>query len=487
MDRRQFSEGLVLLALSASRLGAAQSVPGPRVNAVRLRKRLEDLSVFGRPAGGTFADGVSRTGFSDADLAARAWLLKEMGAAGLEPKIDTAGNISAVRAGSVPDLKPILFGSHIDSVRGGGNFDGDVGSMSSLEVMATLIENNVRTRHPLEYVVWAAEESNYGSGLHGSRMAAGLIEGDEFDRVQNGVSKRDAMKKIGGDASRIAEARRAPGSFLAYLELHIEQGGKLDQAHIPIGIVEGIVTIDDYDVHVKGFANHAGTTPMAERRDALVAASQIVLAVQQIANSEAGAQVGTVGQLAVRPNAPNVVPGDVMMTVEFRDLDGARVARLGAALKQRCAEIAKTTRTDIEVAFTSRHEGARATPKVQSIIENAAVRLNLQTMRLPSGAGHDAQAMATLGPMGMIFVPSVNGVSHSPRELSGWNEIAQGADVLMATILDLDRLDRLAYTALTSQPARSVPRLLFIGGKDLDSRGQIITGLFALNRRAGAL
>jgi len=438
MNRRQFSEGLALLALAPSLPAAAQAAAPPRVNAERLRRRLEELSVFGRPPGGTFADGVSRTGFSDADVQAHEWLKDQMRAAGLEPRVDAAGNLSALRPGAVSNLKPILFGSHIDSVRGGGNFDGDVGSMSSLEVMATLIEKGVRTRHPLEYVVWAAEESNYGSGLHGSRMAAGLIESDEFDRVQNGVSKRVAMKKLGGDAARIAEARRAPGSFHAYLELHIEQGGKLDRAGIPIGVVEGIVTIDDYDVHVRGFANHAGTTPMADRRDALVAASQVVLAVQQIANGEAGAQVGTVGQMTVKPNAPNVVPGDVELTVEFRDLDGAKVARLGEALKQRCGEIARATNTEIEVKFTSRHAGARATASVQAAIEKAAGSLSLKSMRLPSGAGHDAQAMATLGPMGMIFVPSVSGISHSPRELSRWNEIAQGADVLLGTILELD-------------------------------------------------
>ncbi len=438
MNRRRFSEGLALLALAPSLPAVAQTSATLRTNPERLRKRLEDLSGFGRPAGGTFADGVSRIGFSDADVQAHEWLKSEMRAAGLEPRVDAAGNVSAIRPGTVAGLKPILFGSHIDSVRGGGNFDGDVGSMSSLEVMATLNEKGVKTRHPLEYVVWAAEESNYGSGLHGSRMAAGLIEAGEFDRVQNGISKREAMKKLGGDAARIAEAKRAPGSFAAYLELHIEQGGKLDRAGVPIGVVEGIVTIDDYDVHVRGFANHAGTTPMAERRDALAAASQVVLAVQQIANGEAGAQVGTVGQMSVKPNAPNVVPGDVELTVEFRDLDGAKVARLGDALKQRCAEIAKATNTEIEVVFTSRHQGARATPEIQAAIEKAAASLSLKTMRLPSGAGHDAQAMATLGPMGMIFVPSVAGISHSPREMSRWNEIAQGADVLLATILRLD-------------------------------------------------
>jgi N-carbamoyl-L-amino-acid hydrolase len=444
MNRRQFSAGLTLLVLAPPLPARTQPKAALRVSVDRLRKRLDDLSVFGRPPGGTFADGVSRVGFSDADVEARAWLMKEMRLAGLDPKVDAAGNISAVRPGTLSGLNPILFGSHIDSVRGGGNFDGDVGSMSSLEVMATLIEKGVQTRHPLEYVVWAAEESNYSTGLHGSRMAAGLIEPGEFDRVQGGVPKREAIRKIGGDPDRIESARRAAGSFHAYLELHIEQGGKLDRAKIPIGVVEGIVTIDDYDVHVRGFANHAGTTPMAERRDALVAASRVIESVQAIANSEPGAQVGTVGQLNVKPNAPNVVPGSVDMTVEFRDLDGVKVARLGAALKARCAEIAKATNTEIEVVFTSRHAGARATPAIQAVIEKAAAGLNLKTMRLPSGAGHDAQAIATLGPMGMIFVPSVNGISHSPRELSRWDEIAQGADVLMATILELDKVDRLA-------------------------------------------
>ena len=443
MNRRLFSKGLALAAFAPILPSAvqAQTQALPRVNADRLRRRLEDLSAFGRPAGGTFADGVSRTGFSEADVEAHAWLEREMRVAGLEPKVDAAGNVSALRAGTVPGLKPILFGSHIDSVRGGGNFDGDVGSMGSLEVMATLNEKGVKTRHPLEYVVWAAEESNYGSGLHGSRMAAGLIEEGEFERLQNGVSKRDAMKKLGGDAARIPEARRALGSFHAYLELHIEQGGKLDRAKVPIGVVEGIVTIDDYDVHVHGFGNHAGTTPMAERRDALVAASQVVLAVREIANREPGAQVGTVGQMSVKPNAPNVVPGDVELTVEYRDLDGAKVARLGDALRARCALIAKATNTEIDVKFTSRHQGARATPAIQSAIERAATSMSLPTMRLASGAGHDAQAIATLGPMGMIFVPSVSGISHSPRERSRWNEIAQGADVLLATIMELDRTD----------------------------------------------
>ncbi len=443
MRRRAFLGSLAALG-TARGMAASPAGAFPRVNAARLRQRLEKLSLFGRPAGGTFADGVSRTGFSEEDVAARAYVLDQMRDLGLAPRVDPAGNIRGLRAGTATGLKPILFGSHIDSVRGGGNFDGDVGSMGALEVVATLEENAVRTRHPLEVVIWAAEESNYGSGLHGSRMAVSLIETGEWDRVQDGVRKADALRRIGGDPDRIAEARREPGSFHAYLELHIEQGGKLDRAGVPIGVVEGIVTIDDYDVTVSGFANHAGTTPMPDRRDALVAASRLVLAVREIATAESGAQVGTVGQLAVSPGAPNVVPGRVQMTVEFRDLSGERVTRLGEALKQRAAAIAKETSTEIEVVHSGRHEGAHANPAVQGAIERAAARRGLRTLRLPSGAGHDAQMMARLGPIGMIFVPSVAGISHSPRELSRWEDCAQGADVLLGTILELDGMDRIA-------------------------------------------
>jgi N-carbamoyl-L-amino-acid hydrolase len=441
--RRRFLGGLA--AFGATRaLGEAALPSTPRVNAPRLRARLEALSAFGRPPGGRFEDGVSRTAFSDADVAARTWVTGEMRALGLEPRVDAAGNILGSRPGNGRGLAPILFGSHIDSVRGGGNFDGDVGSMGALEVAATLGESGVATRHPLEVVVWAAEESNFGSGLHGSRMAAGQIESGEWDRVEDGVRKADALRRIGGDPERIADARRAPGSFHAYLELHVEQGGRLDRAAVPIGVVEGIVTIDDYAVAVSGFANHAGTTPMPDRRDALVAASRVVLAVREIATAEAGAQVGTVGRLAVAPGAPNVIPGRVEMTVEFRDLSADTVDRLGRELRRRAAEIAADTKTEIEVAHTSRHDGARTSAAIQAAIERAAGARGLRSMRLPSGAGHDAQMMARLGPIGMIFVPSVGGISHSPRELTRFEDCAQGADVLLGTILELDRMDGIA-------------------------------------------
>ena len=428
MDRRSFLGTLAFSAL-------AKPVE-PRVNAARLREHLEALSVFGRPAGGSFADGVSRVAYSDADVAGRAYVMRLMAAAGLKPRIDAAGNIFARREGSEPALPPVLFGSHIDSVPEGGNFDGDVGSLAAIEVIQTLQETGLTTRRPLEIVVWQNEEGfAYNNGLCGSRAAAGHLDEGELELVWNGVKKADAIRKIGGNPDRIGEARLKPGSFHCYLELHIEQGGTLDQAAVPIGVVEGIVAIDRYDVEIRGFANHAGTTPMPERRDALLAASRLVVAVNETARREPGRQVGTVGQLSLSPNAPNIVPGLVRMTIELRDLSSAKIARLADQIRAATHEISEQTGTEIAMRPAAHHPEALADPQVQKSIEASCAKLGLASRRLPSGAGHDAQMMALLGPMGMIFVPSIGGVSHSPKEFSRWEDCARGADVLLETVL----------------------------------------------------
>jgi N-carbamoyl-L-amino-acid hydrolase len=358
-----------------------------------------------------------------------------MRAAGLEPRIDTAGNILGGRDGSDRSLKPILFGSHIDSVPSGGNFDGDLGSLSAIEVARTLRERGVTTRHPLQIVIWSNEEAL----TMGSRAAAGDLQTADLARVYNGIPLADNLRKIGGDPARLAEARIAPGSIHCYLELHIEQGGTLDKAGIPIGVVEGIVSIDEYEVEIRGFANHAGTTPMPERRNALLAAAKLIEAVQEIVTHEPGRQVGTVGHLEVSPNARNVVPGTVKHSIELRDLSPEKIARLGDEIQKRAQEIAQATKTDISMKKVEHDPPAVATPAVQSQIEAAAASLGLKTMRLPSGAGHDAQVVAKLGPMGMIFVPSVDGISHSPKELTRWPDCANGANVLLQTVLSMDR------------------------------------------------
>jgi beta-ureidopropionase / N-carbamoyl-L-amino-acid hydrolase len=411
------------------------------IDAARLRQHIEGLSAFGRPPGGSFAEGVTRVAYSQADVGGRQYVLGLMREALLSPRIDAAGNILGLRAGTDAGLPAILFGSHIDSVPDGGNFDGVLGTMAALEVMQALDAAGVRTRHPLAMAVWQNEEGvAFNGGLCGSRAAAGELPAAELDQVWNGMRMADAIRRIGGDPENIPSARRPAGSTHCYLELHIEQGGTLDRAGIPIGIVEGIVGIDRYEATVRGVANHAGTTAMVDRHDALVAASQLVLAVNELVRGEPGRQVGTVGQLNVTPNAPNVVPGRVTLTIELRDLSSEKVGRLHHAIEARAAAIARATGTEIALAPKSHHEPAIAHPLVMSAITDAAARLGVKTMRLPSGAGHDAQMAARFSPMGMIFVPSIGGISHSPKEATSWEDCARGTAVLLHAVLAADRI-----------------------------------------------
>jgi len=453
ISRRKFLGGMAALAWqprlapespagpALAALPFAPALPALTISPAVLRQRLEMLSTFGRPPGGSFGDGVSRTAYSDADVEGRRYVIGLMRSAGLEPRIDPAGNIFGLRSGTEPRLKPILFGSHIDSVPNGGNFDGDLGSLSALAALEALAAAELRTRHPLEMVVWAHEESYaFGRGLACSRIVAGDISPGDMDETWNGMRRADAIRKIGGDPDRIMDARRDKGSHHAYIELHIEQGGTLERAGIPVGVVEGIVAIDRYDAVITGIANHAGTTPIADRHDAMLAAAHLTVAVRDAATRRPGRQVATVGHIEVTPNSPNVIPGMVRLSVELRDLSVATLRAMMDDIRARAREIEHATQTTIAFKELATAEPAHATPEVQSSIEQAAAALGLRSSRLPSGAGHDAQMMARLGPMGMIFVPSVGGVSHSPRELTHWDDCANGANVLLRTILEIDRV-----------------------------------------------
>ena len=412
--------------------------PTPRIEASALQANLEALSVFGRPAGETFQSGVSRIGYSDADIAGRKFVMDLMRQAGAEVRIDAAGNIFASRRGTDPSLPPLLFGSHIDSVPGGGNFDGDLGSLAAVQTLRVLNDLRIETRRPLTAVIWACEEASFaGASLNGSRSAAGKAKPEELKLVSRGLTKAEAVRRIGGDPDQLDQALIAPGAYHAYVELHIEQGGTLARERVPVGVVDGIVSIDDYDVVITGVANHAGTTPMLDRQDALIAAAALTLAVRETVMAEPGAQVGTVGHMEVLPNAVNVVPGEVRMSIEFRDLSSAKLQRLGEKIRARASAIAAETRTRIVITLAGHNEAAKAAVEVQRAIEKAAGKLRLDTRHLPSGAGHDAQMMATLMPMGMIFVPSIGGISHSPKELTDWQDCANGANVLLGTVLDL--------------------------------------------------
>jgi len=420
------------LALELALLGAASATAAElRIDGGRLNDQLRELSAFGR----TDAGGVSRIAYGDADLAGRSYVMGLMREAGLAVVVDAAGNIVGRRSGTQPGLKPIVIGSHIDSVPDGGNYDGDVGSLAAIEVARTLAAAGVSLRHPLEVIVFQNEEG----GTVGSRaITAGLTEADLALATNSSTTIREGIGRIGGDPDALATARRQPGDIAAYAELHVEQGGTLEAEGIPIGVVEGIVGIQWWDVTVEGFANHAGTTPMAGRRDALLAAARYVDAVNRVATGRPGRQVATVGRMRALPGANNVIPGRVETSLEIRDLDASTIESLFRQIQDEARAIEAATGTRFRFTRTSDSAPAPTDERIRRAIEAAAGALGLRAKRMPSGAGHDAQELARLGPVGMLFVPSVGGISHSPRELTHPEDVTNGANVLLHTLLALD-------------------------------------------------
>lgn len=425
---------LALACLSAiPALAATADSPSADVSAERMAKRIEALSRFGaNPEGG-----VSRVAFSEADIAGREYIKTLMREAGLEVRVDTAGNVIGRREGSAPSLPVIMFGSHIDSVPGGGNYDGDVGVIAAIEVAEVLEDNGVSTRHPLEIVSFTDEEG----GLIGSvAMAIGLEEHHLDDVSHSGLTVREGIRAVGGDPERLDDARREPGELAAFIELHIEQGAILDESDTDIGVVEGIVGIHWWDVLIEGFANHAGTTPMDRRRDAMVSAAELTLEINRIATSMPGRQVATVGRISAEPGAPNVIPGRVVMSLEIRDLSTDKIMQVFEAVEAAAAQIAEKRDTPIRFEPT----GVASTPaptdeRMRRIIAAAADGLDLSYKVMPSGAGHDAQDMTHIAPTGMIFVPSKDGISHSPKEFTSREDMANGARVLLETVLAIDQ------------------------------------------------
>jgi len=426
--------------------------PARHVKQSRLWSTLEKLSEFGRPAGAGFEGGVTRLGFSEEDLAARGYVMSLMRDAGLQVRVDPAGNIfgrrpsaSSGQAAGTENLPVILFGSHIDSVPRGGNFDGDVGSLGAIEVIRALNDHGEKTRHPLEVVIWSNEEGHhFGKGLLGSSAAAGLLAPDVLDRKdEEGKTLADWLRRYGQNPARLADARIQPASLAAYLELHIEQGAVLDESRIQIGVVQGIVGIHWWTCTATGFANHAGTTPMNRRQDALAAAARAALVVREEVRAETGRHVGTVGYVKVEPGARNIIPGRVEFPVELRDLDAEKVQRIWARIEKRFAQIAQEENVKLDCVALQADEPALTDSSLQAAIREAARAAGYSTLDLPSGAGHDAQQIAKLCPIGMIFVPSRGGISHSPKEYTSPEDVANGAEVLYRTVLLLDaRLHR---------------------------------------------
>ena len=438
MQRRTFlQQSAALAALPLLRLdsfsGAAHTsnVAPPRVNGERLNGWLAGFDMIGRTPGG-----INRVAYSAADLAGRSYILDVFRQAGLAPRIDAAGNIYGRLDGDDPALAPILIGSHVDSVTDGGNYDGPVGAFSAIEVARSLRDHAVRLRHPLDVVVWQNEEG----GTIGSKLAIGALTDADLDKVaRSGKTIREGIGLVGGDVTRLRTAEKRRGDIACYIELHIEQGGLLEKAGLQIGVVEGIVGLRWFEITVAGVANHAGATPMDQRHDALLAAARFTVAINDAIRSEPGRQVATVGRLVVSPNTTNVIPAQVVLTVDLRDLDSAKLVRFTGRFEQLGREIGAATGTTFAFKRLVDSEPALADEHVAGWIERSAAALGLTRQRMPSGAGHDAQEIARIAPMGMIFVPSVGGISHSPKEFTRPADVANGADVLLNAVIAADR------------------------------------------------
>jgi N-carbamoyl-L-amino-acid hydrolase len=438
MQRRKFIQQSSLTVIGMGVFGSLHSNTKKAgtvlsVNGKRIESRIFELAKFGVDEKGR----NYRVAYTKGDIEGRAWFMELMKKAGLNPTIDAAGNIIGKRKGKNPSLKPIGFGSHIDMVPDGGNYDGTLGSISALEVIEILNENNVVTDHPLEVIIFGNEEG----GTIGSKAMVGDITSDGLkQKSQSGLTIAEGIKAIGGNPDNIQSCIRKKGELHAWVELHIEQGGILEREKIQVGVVEGIVGIVHWEVTVEGFANHAGATPMNMRQDALLAASKFIIAVNEVVNSVKGTPVGTVGKIAVQPGAYNVIPGKVILGLEIRDLDAKKIELLFRNIEKRTATISVDTKTKISFERQANESKPALTDKrLQQTINTSAKALGFSTKFMQSGAGHDSQHIASIAPAAMIFIPSVGGISHSPKEFSTAVDMANGANVLLQTILKLDK------------------------------------------------
>ncbi len=402
-----------------------------RINAARLIQALDDLARIGATAGG----GVTRLALSDEDRAARDRLRDLMQEVGLTVRFDDFGNMTGRMAGSA-DLPPIQLGSHLDTVRHGGRFDGALGVLAALEVVRTLRDARVETRHPIEVVNWTNEEGvRFEPAMMGSGAAAG-----RFDRVWvDARTDRDGAT-FGAELERIGyrgTARDRPAKAAAYLELHIEQGPTLDDVDQAVGVVEGILGITWLNIIVEGRADHAGPSPMHTRRDALVAAAALVSKIQRVAVAAGEPAVGTVGRLDIEPNVINTIPGKVTLSADFRHPTAEGLDEMVAELRATSTLIEVESNVGVAVERFWTSEPTPFDPNVIDAVTKAVRHLDLPVRRLWSGAGHDAKYAADVSPSGMIFVRSRDGISHSEEERSDLADIEAGANVLLHTALTL--------------------------------------------------
>jgi N-carbamoyl-L-amino-acid hydrolase len=404
-----------------------------RIDERRFREDFEALNEFGK----TNQGGVNRPALSPAHLAARDWLRKKIEQAGLEFRQDGAGNHSAFLACGTFAAPSILIGSHLDSVPTGGRYDGALGVLAGLEVLRCLHQAGVSLPVNLELFDFTDEEGSLVS-FFGSFAFAGLLEPQDLSNPRGGrQALLDGLRRAELRQENIFSARRDPKTVAGYLELHIEQGPELQRSHHQIGVVTNIAGIAFYRLAFKGRPDHAGTIPMDERLDAGLGASALTLSLRKILLEQFPGCYANIGNVRYEPGAFNIVPEKAILSLEFRSSSRSQFENLKTAIIERAQKEARHYGLGLDVEFLGERHPVEMSPIAREAIRQAARRLDLSTKDLVSKAGHDAQALAALCPAGMIFVPSVRGVSHSPDEFTEWQDCVNGANVLLQAVISL--------------------------------------------------
>ncbi len=404
------------------------------INIKRLKSDLCELHKIGYDPE---THGVTRKGLSKEDYEGRQWFMEKCREIGLEPYMDGACNVIA-RYGD-PDKPAVVLGSHIDTVPDGGKFDGNLGVLAGLECIRVIKENDIKLNYPVEVIAFSEEEGRFG-GMFGVQSLCGLITPEWIETVSDadGIYLKDEMVALGLDPMDALNAYREPETVKAFLELHIEQGPVLDDTNIAIGIVEGITGVFDWTVRLIGEANHSGTTPMGARKDAFLALCDFAHEFDRIIDED-GSDISrlTIGKAEIFPGFTHIVPGAVEFSLSGRDLDPNTLKALADSCRKVLSAIARKKDIVFECDENSWLEPQACNADMIDVIENSCKELDLSYKKMPSGAGHDTQFMAKIAPAGLVFVPSVGGISHSPKEWTHWTDIEKGANVLLCSCLVL--------------------------------------------------
>ncbi|AHV97652.1 Zn-dependent hydrolase [Paenibacillus sabinae] len=405
------------------------------INKERVWKSILDLSEIGKSEHG----GVTRLSFTEEEKRAKEYVTQRMKEAGLTVYEDPIGNLFGRWEGTAPSAPVVMFGSHIDSVLGGGNFDGPAGVLAAIEVVQTMREKGLTPDHPLEVAVFTDEEgARFHTGMIGSRAIVGKLNAEDLYKHKDDhqISIAEAMKASGLDPENLEQARRTPGSIKAYLELHIEQGKILESKDIPVGIVTGIAAPVWLQLTLNGKAGHAGTTPMDMRKDPLVAAAEIICKLEQLAIENPGT-VGTVGKINALPGGVNIIPGRVELALDIRhpveEVRNRVEDEIRAFIKRNCSERG----IEYEIEVPHRLKPTPCSENVIAVVQDSVAAAGLPVQKLISGAAHDAMVMAEITEVGMIFVRSKDGISHHPDEWTSKEDLAWGTEVLYQSITRL--------------------------------------------------